>query len=309
MPEHDDLTARLASLRRAAVPPLADAREVLGRGEQRRARHRVALAGAGAVVVLATGGSAYGLLTPSGGDDALQPAAPVSEAPATPDASPSDPVPTTAPPPGSPTSAPSASASPRPTTTPSTPPPSPTAPPSSTPTAPSSTPTAPPTAPPTASLPPAATPSSPPATGLVPGDRLELTGIGELRVGMTYTQAERVTGRTASYESFGGCTEGTLSGGAPEVTLQGDGEVIQRIDAGPGVRTAAGVAIGDTEARVRQVYAGAEVRPSYYDPQGHWLVVRPAGSAYQLLFETDGTRVTALRTGLVDVVEAPEGCH
>lgn len=297
MPEHDDLTARLASLRRAAVPPLADAREVLGRGEQRRARRRVALAGAGAVVVLAGGGSAYGLLTPSGGDDALQPAAPVSEAPTTPDASPSDAVPTTAPPPGSLTSAPSASASPRPTTTPSTPP-SATAPPSST-----------PTAPPPAAPPPAATPSSPPATGLVPGDRLELTGIGELRVGMTYTQAERATGRTASYESFGGCTEGTLSGGAPEVTLQGDGEVIQRIDAGPGVRTAAGVAIGDTEARVRQVYAGVEVRPSSYDPQGHWLVVRPAGSAYQLLFETDGTRVTALRTGLVDVVEASEGCH
>jgi hypothetical protein len=75
--------------------------------------------------------------------------------------------------------------------------------------------------------------------------------------------------------------------------------------------TAAGVGVGDSEPRVRQVY-GARVRtmPHKYT-DGHYLVV-PRGtgqdSVFRLVFETDGRRVTRLRGGRFPEVEWVEGC-
>ena len=130
---------------------------------------------------------------------------------------------------------------------------------------------------------------------------------------MTYAEAERSTGRTITVtdelDTGGRCVYGAVGGGAPRVAFYGGNGVVQRIDVlGRGVVTASGVGIGDTEARVREVYPGAASRPHPYVEGGRTLVVRPAGSPHQLLFETDGEVVTALRTGTVDFVELPEGC-
>jgi hypothetical protein len=77
------------------------------------------------------------------------------------------------------------------------------------------------------------------------------------------------------------------------------------------IRTAAGGAIGDTEARIQELYPGrVTVGPHKYT-DGHYLTVAPddsAGGSVQLIFETDGSRVTRFRGGVLPQVAYVEGC-
>ena len=88
---------------------------------------------------------------------------------------------------------------------------------------------------------------------------------------------------------------------------------IVRVDVKEGVvSTAAGARIGDTEARIHTLY-GSRVSTElhHYDEAGHYLVVtaaNPTDSAFRLVFETDGKRVTSFRGGLRPAVHYVEGC-
>jgi hypothetical protein len=87
---------------------------------------------------------------------------------------------------------------------------------------------------------------------------------------------------------------------------------VARIDitaAGP--RTADGIGIGDTEARLVSTYgARASVRPNKYTgPVGHDVVVNaPTDSTHRLIFETDGRKVVRFRAGRQPAVDLVEGC-
>jgi len=74
--------------------------------------------------------------------------------------------------------------------------------------------------------------------------------------------------------------------------------------------TAEGARVGDTEDRIRQLYAGRTAeQPHKYLPGGHYLVVTPAGeSVERIVFETDGKVVTKYRAGRRPEVENVEGC-
>jgi hypothetical protein len=78
------------------------------------------------------------------------------------------------------------------------------------------------------------------------------------------------------------------------------------------VSTAAGARIGDAEARIHDLYGSRMItEPHKYDQAGHYLVVtpeQPADSAFRLVFEADGKRVTRFRGGLRPAVEYVEGC-
>jgi hypothetical protein len=81
----------------------------------------------------------------------------------------------------------------------------------------------------------------------------------------------------------------------------------------PGIRTAGGAQVGDAEARILQLYAARiAVTPHHYPPAGaHYVVFTPVDAAdrgYQMLFETDGSKVTQFRTGTRAAVEQVEGC-
>jgi hypothetical protein len=81
----------------------------------------------------------------------------------------------------------------------------------------------------------------------------------------------------------------------------------------PGIRTSSGAEVGDTEARILSLYgARITVRPHHYPPPGaHYMIFTPVDATerdYQLLFETDGVRVTGFRVGLVEAVAQVEGC-
>jgi hypothetical protein len=89
------------------------------------------------------------------------------------------------------------------------------------------------------------------------------------------------------------------------------GEVARvQVDSGP-VRTVEGAGIGDSEARIDSLYHGrVTVGPHKYT-EGHYLTVKPTTgdeSAFRLLFETDGRRVTRYRAGRLPEVEWVEGC-
>lgn len=87
---------------------------------------------------------------------------------------------------------------------------------------------------------------------------------------------------------------------------------VARIDVDTGsVTTEDGAKIGDTEARLKSIYADELlVQPHKYIEGGHYMIVRgdstSAGKA--IVFETDGKRVTMFRAGRLPEVEWVEGC-
>lgn len=139
------------------------------------------------------------------------------------------------------------------------------------------------------------------------------TGIGPVRSGMTIAQAERALGAPlAIHPEAASCAyvrpRGVPAGVAFMIV---DGRVA-RVDVDSGaVRTAAGAGIGDSEARVRSLYASrVEVQPQKYT-DGHSLVVTPPApedSANRIIFETDSQRVTRYRAGQLPEVAWVERC-
>lgn len=78
-----------------------------------------------------------------------------------------------------------------------------------------------------------------------------------------------------------------------------------------GILTTEGAGIGDSEARVKELYRGrVTVQPhKYTGPVGHYLVIAPPGDAlHRIIFETDGQKVLRYHVGNRPAVEYIEGC-
>jgi hypothetical protein len=145
-------------------------------------------------------------------------------------------------------------------------------------------------------------------------------GAGPVRVGMTFDEARAALGGDLRMsDAVAGMEEGPdrcdhpRSGRLPAgvlVMVQGQRVVRVQVDSGA-VSTAEGARIGDTEARIQQLYPGrVTVQPHKYT-DGRYLVVRPAAAAdttHLLVFETDGRVVERFRAGQKPHVEYVEGC-
>jgi len=86
---------------------------------------------------------------------------------------------------------------------------------------------------------------------------------------------------------------------------------VERVDVdSAGVLTREGLGVGDTEARVREVYGDkARVEPHKYVPQGHNIVVTDSrDTLHRIVFETDGQRVVRFRAGRRPAVDLVERC-
>jgi hypothetical protein len=136
-------------------------------------------------------------------------------------------------------------------------------------------------------------------------------GIGPIRAGMTVAQANAAIGGGFAAPKGGtsGCKYAVLTK-APRglwVMLQ-DGRVA-RVEVRSGsIATSTGVRIGDSEARVKQLYPGVASTPHKYVPGGHYLTVTGSDPANRIVFETDGSKVTTFRSGRAPEVENVEGC-
>ena len=74
-------------------------------------------------------------------------------------------------------------------------------------------------------------------------------------------------------------------------------------------RTLSGVRVGDTESDAQAAYGKQlEVTPHKYQGNWHYLTLRLLDRRYALVMETDGKRITRMRTGIVPSVEYVEGC-
>jgi hypothetical protein len=116
----------------------------------------------------------------------------------------------------------------------------------------------------------------------------------------------------AEYRDFESCDYVRPTALPPGASLMILDDTVARVDVdSAGVRTAEGAQVGDTEARVLELYKGrVTVEPhKYTGPEGHYLVVAPPGDTlHRIIFETDGQRVTGYRVGRRPAVELVEGC-
>ena len=138
-------------------------------------------------------------------------------------------------------------------------------------------------------------------------------GLGALRAGATVTEAWRaIDPGLPAPDSLEPCDHVAVPGAPGGVlAMIVDGRVARIEVRDSVVATDRGARVGDSEARVLQLYGErVTVEPHKYT-DGHYLVVTPdaaADSAYRLVFETDGERVLQYRVGLLPSVAWVEGC-
>jgi hypothetical protein len=149
---------------------------------------------------------------------------------------------------------------------------------------------------------------------------IRFDGVGAVRVGMTFDEARTALGGDLRMDDEvvgtepgpDRCDHPQSSWLPPGVLVMVEGRRVVRVEVDSGaVATAEGARIGDTEARIQQLYPGrVTVQPHKYT-DGHYLVVRPANPAdatHLLVFETDGRVVQRFRAGQKPQVEYVEGC-
>jgi hypothetical protein len=88
-------------------------------------------------------------------------------------------------------------------------------------------------------------------------------------------------------------------------------DTVARIDVRDNtLATDAGARVGDAESRVRELYRGrVKTEPHKYVQGGHYLIdTSPTDTMHQIVFETDGKRVTTYRVGRTPEVRWVEGC-
>lgn len=145
--------------------------------------------------------------------------------------------------------------------------------------------------------------------------KVTINGIGSIRVGMTPQQATQSSGVPLVRDGKPDpqCVYYKLQGQPKDVWFMVNNGTISRVDINnPEITTRSGAKIGDTEAKIKSLYAGQiQVTPHKYVEKGHYLTFVPKDATdknYRLIFETDGKRVTRYRSGKLPEVEWVEGC-
>ena len=149
------------------------------------------------------------------------------------------------------------------------------------------------------------------SAGPAPWD-LTATGVGDIPFGSALADVEEQVGVPVDPAPLGPSCAFVRPNGAPDgLTLMVENGRIVRADVVSGTaRTVEGAAIGDTEARIEELYPTLRRGPHKYTT-GSYLVVAPrapADTLHRYVFETDGVRVTRFRAGLFPPVEYVEGC-
>jgi hypothetical protein len=150
---------------------------------------------------------------------------------------------------------------------------------------------------------------------LTKASRLSTSALGPIEFGMSLDEAQDVA-RTTIVENVdaqnGSCGYAEPDPAIPGLSFMLEGDRVVRADVtSPGINTVSGIHVGSTEAEVLATY-GARIKSEQheYDDQGHYLVYTPKDVADQtrIVFETDGSRVTIMRAGLLPAVLYIEGC-
>lgn len=140
-------------------------------------------------------------------------------------------------------------------------------------------------------------------------------GYGPVQVGMTPAEAAAASAldlRPGTPDAAAELCYYLVPGGdfaADPAFMVSDGR-IARVDVDqPGFATAEGATVGDSEARILELYPDAEVTPHKYgDPGDHYLTVRDATGSHAMVFETAEGVVRQIRAGRLPEAGWIEGC-
>lgn len=143
--------------------------------------------------------------------------------------------------------------------------------------------------------------------------KASLNGVGLIRVGMSVTEVATAAGEIRQlHEPDGECYFAELVDGPDGLSFMFHRDRVVRIDIDRGtLKTISGVGIGDTEARVYEVYEGQIESKVHKYTEGNYLYFRPrepADQRYGLVFETDGENIVEFRVGHQPQVQWVEGC-
>ena len=155
-----------------------------------------------------------------------------------------------------------------------------------------------------------------PDTASVASRTLTVTpeGVGPVRVGSTLAELNAALGEQLkpAYDVNPECDYVDPAALPPGIAIMVERDTIMRVDVDTaGIVTPEGAGVGDTEAKVLELYKGrVQVQPhKYTGPVGHYLrVTWPTDTMHLLIFETDGEKVVSYRAGIRPAVEYVEGC-
>jgi hypothetical protein len=139
------------------------------------------------------------------------------------------------------------------------------------------------------------------------------TGFGPITIGMTPEQANAAVGGALQLPpgTTTDCAYATHRGVDSLLFMVEQGKIVRIEVRRHDIPSAEGARVGDSEARIQQLYPGrVRVSPHKYT-DGHYLTVVPADTSthrFRLIFETDGAVVTKYRGGALPQVEYVEGC-
>jgi hypothetical protein len=137
-------------------------------------------------------------------------------------------------------------------------------------------------------------------------------GVGPVKIGMTLAQLS-----AALHQELGpdekdehGCFYIDAHGHDHIGFMIVDGKVV-RVDVGAtGVKTSAGIQVGDSEAYARQVYGPRmKVTAHAYIDDGHYLTVRSPSGRYGVRFETEKGKIVGFYAGTYEAIQYVEGCE
>ena len=138
-------------------------------------------------------------------------------------------------------------------------------------------------------------------------------GIGQIRVGLDTADVRRFGGDFVAPKPTAECSYVHPKSTPPGVMVMLARGRVARVDVdSAGVRTDAGIAVGDSASRVLSAYGSrVSATPHKYLPGGQFLTVRPAAaddSTLRIVFETDSSRVVRFRAGRMPEVGWVERC-
>lgn len=135
---------------------------------------------------------------------------------------------------------------------------------------------------------------------------VRVDGIGPVRFGMTPEEAESASGVpfvAATREADGECVYIRPANAPPGMRFMlASGRIVRLELAEPGVRTLSGAQVGDPVSKIEQLYTGRLLIERLSPDGKQRLIVYPT-QHHQVVFDTDGERVTAFRAGALSYVQ------
>jgi hypothetical protein len=138
-------------------------------------------------------------------------------------------------------------------------------------------------------------------------------GLGPAKIGMNLSQLNAVLHTQATMPATKdqqGCFY-VNSNKHPHIAFMMVDEHLARIDVNqPGVSTAKGIQVGDSESHALEVYGHRlEVIPHKYLETGRYLTIKSNDGRYGIRFETDEGKITKYYAGRYDAIQYVEGCQ